>query len=147
MNSNHAPWQAGTMLHPGAQRSEHRIKNPGIPATPISLGTTVQRQSGRQLGAWSRHHPGASLPLARRHYTTILAKEANNLNPVSDFRGEDQSFFHSLKIDLVHRRRYQTTDEARSDIFSYIEGFYNTCRRHSTIDYCSPNEWERRHAV
>lgn len=58
-----------------------------------------------------------------------------------------ESFFHSLKIDLVHRRRYQTTAEARSDIFSYIEGFYNTCRRHSTIDYCSPKEWELRHAA
>ncbi|TVR45548.1 MAG: IS3 family transposase [Planctomycetota bacterium] len=58
-----------------------------------------------------------------------------------------ESFFHSLKIDLVHRRRYQTTDEARSDIFSYIEGFYNACRRHSTINYCSPEQWEQQHAA
>ena len=58
-----------------------------------------------------------------------------------------ESFFHTLKIDLVHRRIYENTAEARAYIFSYIEGFYNTHRRHSTIDYCTPDEWERHHAA
>ena len=50
-----------------------------------------------------------------------------------------ESFFSSLKIERVHGRRYRTRDEARSDIFSYIEGFYNPRRRHSTLDYVSPS--------
>ena len=54
-----------------------------------------------------------------------------------------ESFFSSLKIERVHGRRYRTRDEARSDIFSYIEGFYNPRRRHSTLDYVSPTAYER----
>jgi putative transposase len=46
-----------------------------------------------------------------------------------------ESFFSSLKIERVHRRGYRTRDEARSDIFNYIECFYNPHRRHSTLDY------------
>jgi putative transposase len=56
---------------------------------------------------------------------------------------EVESFFSSLKIERFHGRRYRTRDEARSDIFSYIEGFYNPRRRHSTLDYVSPTAFER----
>ena len=44
-----------------------------------------------------------------------------------------ESFFHTLKTELVHHRDYLTRDEARRDIFEYIEVFYNRQRRHSTI--------------
>jgi len=54
-----------------------------------------------------------------------------------------ESFFSSLKIERVHRRGYRTRDEARSDIFIYIECFYNPHRRHSTLDYVSPAAYER----
>ena len=53
-----------------------------------------------------------------------------------------ESFFSSLKIERVHGRRYRTRDEARSDIFDYIECFYNPRRRHSTLDYVSPTVYE-----
>ena len=49
-----------------------------------------------------------------------------------------ESFFHTLKTELVHHRRYATRDEATRDIFAYIEGFYNRTRRHSAIGYISP---------
>ncbi|MET3973582.1 IS3 family transposase, partial [Bradyrhizobium sp. S3.9.1] len=39
---------------------------------------------------------------------------------------------------------YRTRDEARADVFDYIERFYNTTRRHSTIGYLSPVEFERK---
>ena len=55
-----------------------------------------------------------------------------------------ESFFSSLKMERVHRRRYQTRDEARADVFDYIERFYNPRRRHSTIGYVSPIEFERK---
>ena len=54
-----------------------------------------------------------------------------------------ESFFSSLKIERVHRRTYRTRDEARADVFDYIERFYNPRRRHSTIGYVSPMEFER----
>jgi putative transposase len=53
-----------------------------------------------------------------------------------------ESFFHSLKTELVHHRQYATRAEASLDIFAYIEGFYNRTRRHSAIGYLSPIEME-----
>ena len=53
-----------------------------------------------------------------------------------------ESFFHTLKTELVHHRQYATKAEATRDIFAYIEGFYNAKRRHSTIGYMSPTEFE-----
>ena len=44
-----------------------------------------------------------------------------------------ESFFSSLKIERVHRRMYVTRDQARADVFDYVERFYNVRRRHSTI--------------
>ena len=58
-----------------------------------------------------------------------------------------ESFFSSLKIERVHRRGYRTRDEARSDIFNYIECFYNPHRRHSTLDYVSPAAYEELQAA
>jgi putative transposase len=54
-----------------------------------------------------------------------------------------ESFFSSMKSERVNRNRYRTRDEARSDIFDYIERFYNPQRRHSTLDYVSPVTYER----
>jgi putative transposase len=53
-----------------------------------------------------------------------------------------ESFFHTIKTELVHHRRYQTREEAKQDIFEYIEVFYNQQRRHSTIDYKAPLQFE-----
>lgn len=53
-----------------------------------------------------------------------------------------ESFFHTLKVELVHHRRYHTRDEARQDIFEWIEVFYNRQRRHSTLGFRSPAEFE-----
>lgn len=57
-----------------------------------------------------------------------------------------ESFFASLKKERVHRRTYATRDDARADVFDYIEGFYNTRRRHSTLGQISPAEFELNHA-
>lgn len=53
-----------------------------------------------------------------------------------------ESFFATLKKELVHDRRYLTREEARQDIFEYIEVFYNRQRRHSTLGYRTPAEFE-----
>lgn len=55
-----------------------------------------------------------------------------------------ESFFSTLKTERVDRRsRYRSRDEARADIFDYIERFYNPRRRHSTLGYVSPIQFEQ----
>ena len=54
-----------------------------------------------------------------------------------------ESFFGTLKSECVHHVIYRTRDEARADLFSYIEVFYNRRRLHSSLDYLSPEEYER----
>ena len=56
-----------------------------------------------------------------------------------------ESFFSTLKCEHVHFQNYQTRQEAQTDIFAYIVGFYNRQRRHSSLDYLSPDEFERRY--
>jgi putative transposase len=55
-----------------------------------------------------------------------------------------ESFFSSLKTERTARKTYRTRDEAKADVFDYIECFYNVKRRHSTIGYLSPMEFENR---
>jgi transposase InsO family protein len=54
-----------------------------------------------------------------------------------------ESFFHTLKTELVHHEHYRTRAEARASIFDYIEAFYNRQRLHSTLGYVSPADFER----
>ena len=54
-----------------------------------------------------------------------------------------ESFFGTLKSELVHHRVYHTRDEARPDLFFYIEAFYNRRRRHSSLEYLSPEAYEQ----
>jgi transposase InsO family protein len=58
-----------------------------------------------------------------------------------------ESFFHSLKVEQVNGCRYQTREEAKADVFEYIETYYNPIRRHSTLDYLSPRDFENRKAA
>jgi transposase InsO family protein len=54
-----------------------------------------------------------------------------------------ESFFATLKKELVHQHHYQTKAEARHSVFEYIETFYNPVRRHSTLGYLSPIMFEQ----
>jgi len=54
-----------------------------------------------------------------------------------------ESFFGTLKSEWVYHRRYRTRDEARGDLFYYIEAFYNRQRLHSSIGYMSPANYEQ----
>jgi putative transposase len=55
-----------------------------------------------------------------------------------------ESFFGTLKQELVNRCRFPTREAARQEVFSYIEVWYNRQRRHSSLGYVSPTEFERR---
>jgi putative transposase len=58
-----------------------------------------------------------------------------------------ESFFSTLKIERTDRKVYHSRNQARADVFDFIERFYNPKRRHSTIGYLSPIEFERRAEV
>ena len=71
-----------------------------------------------------------------------IRKLANNSAHAWD-NAAMESFFSSLKTERTGRKTYRTRDEARADVFDYIERFYNLKRRHSTIGFVSPMEFER----
>jgi putative transposase len=58
-----------------------------------------------------------------------------------------ESFFASLKTERTDHRQYSTRDEAKAEVFDYIERFYNPKRRHSTLGYVSPIEFENMAAM
>ena len=58
-----------------------------------------------------------------------------------------ESFFATLKkelIQLIHQRNYASREEARLEVFEFIEVYYNRQRRHSTLGYLSPTEFEQK---
>ena len=54
-----------------------------------------------------------------------------------------ENFFSSMKTERIGRKTYRTRNQARADVFDYIERFYNPTRRHSTLGYLSPVDSER----
>ena len=58
-----------------------------------------------------------------------------------------ESFFSTVKTERTGRKVYHSRNQARADVFDFIERFYNPKRRHSTIGYLSPIEFERRAEV
>jgi putative transposase len=69
---------------------------------------------------------------------TSMSRRANPLD-----NAPMESFFHTLKTELVHHRTYTTRNEAKRDLFAYVEGFYNRQRLHSALDYHTPDQAER----
>lgn len=55
-----------------------------------------------------------------------------------------ESFFHTLKVERLQRAPYRTREDAKQDLFEYIEVWYNRQRRHSSLGYVSPDEYEQR---
>ncbi|MBT9161409.1 MAG: hypothetical protein DDT26_02715 [Dehalococcoidia bacterium] len=54
-----------------------------------------------------------------------------------------ESFFSSLKTERIARKTYRTRNQAKAEVFDYIERFYNPTCRHSTLGYLSPMDFER----
>ena len=81
--------------------------------------------------------------LLRTRDTTVSMSRKGNCwdNAVAE------SFFSALKKELIHHRRFETRNQAKSEIFDYIEVFYNRQRLHSTLDYHSPVEFEEKNNV
>jgi putative transposase len=58
-----------------------------------------------------------------------------------------ESFIHTLKVELVHRNKFRTRDEAKRKIFEYVEMYYNAKRAHSTLGNLSPFQYEKQAAL
>ena len=58
-----------------------------------------------------------------------------------------ESFFHTLKVELIKGKTYNTRQEAKTAIFEYIKVFYNRQRRHSYLGYLSPDEYEKKNVA
>ena len=58
-----------------------------------------------------------------------------------------ESFFATLECELLDRRRFKSQAEAEIAVFDFIEGWYNPQRRHSSLGYLSPMQYEQRHAT
>lgn len=97
------------------------------------------------------HHSDRGSQYASQDYRTALADHGMRASMSRRACCYDnaamESFWHTLKVELIHRQRFQTRDEATHAIFEYIEVFYNRLRRHSSIGYVSPEEFERQHTV
>jgi transposase InsO family protein len=80
--------------------------------------------------------------LANHHMQVSMSRTGNCYD-----NAPMESFFSTLKVEQVHFQNYASRQEARTDIFGYIEGFYNRIRRHSSLGYLSPVEFERQYYV
>lgn len=93
------------------------------------------------------HHSDRGSQYASHAFQELLAE--HNIECSMSRKGDCwdnammESFFATLKKELVHQNRYATRDEAIASIFDYIERFYNRIRRHSALGYISPEEYER----
>jgi transposase InsO family protein len=100
-----------------------------------------------QPGAGLMHHSDQGGQYTSEAYQALLRSHGvlASMNGVGTWydNAPMESFFGTLKSELVHHRVYRTRDEAKADVFYYIEAFYNRRRRHSSIAYLSPEIWER----
>lgn len=96
------------------------------------------------------HHSDRDIQYASEAYRRALATA--NITPSMSRKVDRQdnallgSFFHTLKTERDHHRDYATRDEARQDLFRYIEGFYNSGRLNSALGNLSPAGYKRRAA-
>jgi len=109
-----------------------------------ALQMALQRR--KPQGGELLHHSDRGVQYACADYQRLLAERGITCSMSRKGNCWDnavvESFFHTLKVELIHQRRYLTREEARQDIFEWIEVFYNRQRRHSTLGYRSPAQFE-----
>jgi putative transposase len=94
-------------------------------------------------------HSDRGSQYASEHYQRLLGRHGISCSMSGVAQCWDnaplESFFASLKKELVHHERYTTREDAKASIFEYVETFYNRARRHSSLGFLSPVEFERSH--
>jgi transposase InsO family protein len=116
-----------------------------VDALEMALARRLKGSSSAALVA----HSDRGSQYASEHYRRRLAEERIACSMSRRGNCWDnapmESFFASLKKELVHDEDYATRAEAKASIFEYIEAFYNRVRRHSALGYVAPDEYERTH--
>jgi putative transposase len=101
----------------------------------------------RRPGAGLIHHSDQGSQYTDGTYQALLRDHGiqASMNGVGTWydNAPMESFFGTLKSELVHHQVYHSRDEAKPDLFFYIEAFYNRQRRHSSLDYLSPEAYEQ----
>ena len=124
----------------GWAMSERMTSDLTLAALKMAIG---RRQPGEDL----IHHSDQGSQYTDGTYQALLTKHGFqiSMNGVGTWydNAPMESFFGTLKSELVNHRVYRTRDEARTDLFFYIEAFYNRRRRHSSLDYLSPEAYEQ----
>ena len=116
-----------------------------LATSALVMATQRQRPSTGLL-----HHSDGSIQYACGDHQAALGQAgitpsmSRRANPLDNAPME--SFFHTLKTELVHHRTYATRDKAKRGLFSYVEGFYNRQRLRSALDYRTPDQAERQAA-
>lgn len=115
----------------------------------LALAALAMALKQRQPSSGLLHHSDRGSQYASHEYQQLLAQHGI-LSSMSR-RGNcwdnavAESFFATLKLELVYQTRWRTRAEARAAVFEYIELFYNRQRRHSALGYLCPSEFEQRH--
>lgn len=124
-----------------------------------SLGNTIEKElsiqalkmaiASRQPPEGVIHHSDRGSQYCSNDYIDILNAEEMQISMSKKGDPYDnaciESFHATIKKDLIYRRRYKTRAEAIKAIHSYISSFYNEGRKHSTLGYCTPNHFEKKH--
>jgi hypothetical protein len=111
--------------------------------TTTALTMAIQRQ---RPGPGLIHHSDRGSQYAAGGYRQVL--DAANIVQSMSRKGNCwdnapmESFFHTLKTELVHHAAYATREAAKRDLFAYIEGYYNRQRLHSALGYLTPEQAE-----
>lgn len=114
--------------------------------TELALDALSKATSSRQPPRGLVHHSDRGSPYASADYRGAL--DASGIVPSMSRKGDcwdnavAESFFSTLKVELVHEEKYETRSAAIASIGDYIQSFYNLERRHSLLDYVSPVEFE-----
>jgi len=112
----------------------------------LALDALAMAAGLRRPGAGLIHHSDRGVQYACGDFQKLLGRHgmvasmSRKGDPYDNAVAE--SFFRTLKVELVYLRRFRTRAEAKAAIVEYIELFYNRRRRHSSLDYLSPAEYE-----
>ena len=112
-----------------------------LPLAALTMAVQRQRPEPGLI-----HHSDRGSQYASHDYQKALI--AADITPSMSRKGNCwdnapmESFFHTLKTELVHHKNYATKEDAKRDLFQYIEGFYNRQRIHSAIGYLTPEQME-----
>ncbi len=114
----------------------------------LALEALAMALAARSPGPGLLHHSDRGVQYACDDYQRLLKGEDIVVSMSRKGNCWDnavvESFFSTLKHELIYRYRFVDHDAARAAIFRYIEGWYNRKRLHSTLGYVSPLEYERR---